>query len=105
MVEPDDLEVDFVFLGPEGVKTLTPEIIGANFLPVIKKAFEMNPEAENHLEVTLIDKEDRYLLTFRRSAQQTPHELRMAAEKELDEARGKIHRDYAATVYALLGHP
>lgn len=107
VVEPDEFEVDIVSLGPEGVKTLTPEFIGANFLPVIKEAFEMNPEAENYLEFTLIDKEDhqRYLLTFCRSAQQTPHELRMLAEQELDDARSKIHREYAASIYGLLGQP
>jgi hypothetical protein len=107
LVEPDEFEVDIVALGPEGVKTLTPEFIGANFLPVIKEAFAKNPEAENYLEFTLIDKEDhhRYLLTFCRSAQQTPHEMRMLAEQELTEARGKIHRDYATAIYALLGHP
>jgi hypothetical protein len=40
----------------------------------------------------------RYLLTFCRSAGQTPHELRMAAEKALTEARGRIHREYAAAL-------
>lgn len=107
LVEADEYEVDIVSLGPEGVKTLTPEFIGSNFLPVIKEAFEQNPEAENYLEFTLIDKEDhhRYLLTFCRSAEQTPHELRMLAEQELTEARGKIHREYAAAIYTLLGHP
>lgn len=106
-VKPDEFDVDVLAMGPEGIQTLTPEIIGANFLPVIKAAFEQNPEAENYLEFTLIDQEDRqrYLLTFCRSAQQTPHELRMRAEQELEDARGKIHRDYAATIYALLGHP
>lgn len=104
-VEPGEFDVDVVSLGPEGIKTLTPDVIGENFLPVIKEAFELNPEAENYLEFTLIDKEDRhrYLLTFCRSAQQTPHELRMLAEQELTEARGKIQRDYAAAIYALLG--
>jgi hypothetical protein len=106
-VEPDEFDVDVLAMGPEGIQTLTPDIIGANFLPVIKAAFEQNPEAENYLEFTLIDQEDRhrYLLTFCRSAQQTPHELRMRAEQELEDARGKIHREYAATIYALLGHP
>lgn len=105
-VAPDEFDVDVLTMGPEGVQTLTPEIIGANFLPVIKEAFEKNPEAENYLEFTLIDKEDhhRYLLTFCRSAQQTPHELRMAAEQKLEDARGKIHGEYAAAIYALLGH-
>ncbi|ACL42030.1 hypothetical protein Achl_4079 (plasmid) [Pseudarthrobacter chlorophenolicus A6] len=104
--EPSDDDVDIVALGPEGVKTLTPEIIGSNFLPVIKAAFEKNPDAANYLEFTLIDPEDhhRYLLTFCRSAQQTPHELRLKAEQELTEARAKIHREYAATIYGLIGH-
>lgn len=107
LVEPGEFEVDIVSLGPEGIQTLTPEVIGANFLPVIKEAFEQNPEAENYLEFTLIDKEDRqrYLLTFCRSAQQTPHEMRMLAEQELNDARAKIQREYAAAIYALIGHP
>jgi hypothetical protein len=106
-IEPGEFEVDIVALGPEGVKTLTPEFIGSNFLPVIKEAFEQNPEAENYLEFTLIDKEDhqRYLLTFCKSKYQTPHELRMKAEQELADARSQIHREYAATIYALLGQP
>lgn len=106
-VEPDDGDLDIMALGPEGVQTLTPEIIGSNFLPVIKAAFEQNPAAANYLEFTLNDKEDhqRYLLTFCRSALQTPHELRMLAEQELTDARGRIHREYAATIYALLGQP
>jgi hypothetical protein len=105
-VESDEFDLDILALGPEGVKTLTPEFIGSNFLPVIKAAFEQNPEAENYLEFTLNDPEDhqRYLLTFCRSAQQTPHELRMRAEQALVEARAKIHREYSATIYALLGH-
>jgi hypothetical protein len=107
LVEPDEFEVDVVSLGPEGITTMTPDFIGESFLPVIKEAFEQNPEAENYLEFPLIDREDhhRYLLTFCRSAQQTPHELRMLAEQELEDARGKIHREYASTIYALLGHP
>lgn len=79
--------------------------MGSNFLPVIKAAFEQNPEAANYLEFTLIDPEGRYrnLLTFCRSAQQTPHELRMKAEQELTEARANIHREFAAAIYGLLG--
>ncbi|MBG0738934.1 hypothetical protein IV500_05790 [Paeniglutamicibacter antarcticus] len=105
-VEPDESDLDVLALGPEGIKTLTPESVGSNFLPVIKAAFEANPDAENYLEFTLIDKEnhERYLLTFCRSAQQTPHELRMLAEQELTQARATIHREYSAAVYGLLGH-
>jgi hypothetical protein len=38
--------VDILALGPGGFQTLTRGIIGANFLPVIRAAFEQNPEAE-----------------------------------------------------------
>lgn len=106
-VEPGEDDLDIIALGPEGIQTVTPEIIGSSFLPVIKAAFEKNPDAANYLEFTLNDKEDhqRYLLTFCRSAQQTPHELRMKAEQELTEARAKIHREYGAAICGLLGHP
>ncbi|MET4144271.1 hypothetical protein [Arthrobacter sp. UYCo732] len=106
-VEPSGEDLDIIALGPEGVRTLTPEFIADSFLPVIKAAFEMNPEAENYLEFTLIDKEDhhRYLLTFCKSAHQTPHELRKLAEQDLADARGVIHRQYAAAIYGLLGQP
>lgn len=104
-LEPSDDDLDIISLGPEGIKTLTPEFIGSNFLPVIKAAFEQNPDAANYLEFTLIDSEDhhRYLLTFCRSAQQTPHDLRLKAEQALEEARGRIHRQYAAAIYDLVG--
>lgn len=106
-VEPGDDDLDIMALGPEGVQTITPEIIGASFLPVIKAAFERNPDAANYLEFTLLDPEGRhrYLLTFCRSAQQTPHELRLKAEQELTEARAKIQREYAASIYAMIGKP
>jgi hypothetical protein len=46
LIEPDEFDVDILALGPGGFQTLTLEIIGANFLPVIGAAFEQNPEAE-----------------------------------------------------------
>ena len=104
-VEPDTEDLDVLALGPEGVKTLTPELIADSFIPVIKAAFEQNSDALNYLEFTLRDSEhgNRYLLTFCRSAGQTPHELRMLAERKLEQARAGIHREYAEAVYGLLG--
>ena len=104
-VEPGTEDLDVLALGPEGVKTLTPELIADSFVPVIKAAFEQNPDAANYLEFTLRDSEhgNRYLLTFCRSAGQTPHELRMLAERKLEQARAGIHREYAEAVYGLLG--
>jgi hypothetical protein len=46
LIEPDEFDVDILALGPGGFQTLTRGIIGANFLPVIRAAFEQNPEAE-----------------------------------------------------------
>lgn len=106
-IEPDEHDLDILALGPEGVRTLTPAFVADSFLPVIKEAFEQNPDAENYLEFTLNDRAEhkRYLMTFCQSPQQTPHDLRMLAEKELAEARGNIHRQYAGAIYALIGHP
>lgn len=51
-VEPGDDDLDIMALGPEEVETLTPEIIGTSFLPVVKAAFERNPDAANYLDFT-----------------------------------------------------
>lgn len=102
-VEPGDGDVEITAIGPEGVSMLTPVEVAANLLPVIKNAFEEFPDAENYLEMPIHDVSDghRYLLTFCRSKQQTPHELRMKAETELAESRGRIHREYAAAAWGV----
>lgn len=90
-VEPADDDLEILGLCPEGLRTLTPEVIASNFLPVLKAAFEQNPDAANYLEFPLTDPEDsqRYLLTFCRSADQTPHDLKMKSEDELPKAAEK----------------
>jgi hypothetical protein len=90
-LEPENVDLDLMALGPKGVEMLTPEIIGSNFLAVIKSAFERNPDAANYLEFTLNDPQGhhRYLLTFLPFRSADLHELRLPAEKELTAARGK----------------
>jgi hypothetical protein len=105
--EPGDGDVDITALGPEGVSMLTPLEVAANLLPVIKTTFAGFPDAENYLEMPIHDPSDgnRYLLTFCRSRWQTPHELRMKAEKDLADARGRIHREYAAAAWGVRTAP
>ncbi|HEX9088891.1 MAG TPA: hypothetical protein VF867_15340 [Arthrobacter sp.] len=106
-VEPATDGIDIIGLGPEGVSMLTPSQVAANLLPVIKTAFEEFPDAENYLEMPIIDPEThhRYVLTFARSKEQTPHALRMVAEAALvtarDETRNEAHRTYAAALWGL----
>lgn len=106
-VEAGPEDADVIALGPEGASVLTPTDVAANLLPVIKTAFEEFPDAANYLEMPVFDPEDghRYLLTFCRSAAQTPHELRVKAEKALEEARASIHRDYAAAAWGVRAQP
>lgn len=107
-VEPGDEDVDVLALGPDGfVSVLTPLEVAANLLPAIKAEFEKFPDAENYLEMPIHDPSDgsRYLLTFCRSKQQTPHELRMKAEQDLTDARGRIHREYAAAAWGVRTAP
>lgn len=103
LIEPAEDDLEITSLGPEGVKALTPESIATNLVPVIRAAFEEFPDAENYLEMPLKDPADghRYLLTFCRSAAQTPHELRLAAEADLVKARAVIHGEYAAALASL----
>lgn len=100
-------DVDITGLGPDGVSVLTPVEVAANLLPAIKAAFEEFPDAENYLEIPIYDPADgtRYILNFARSKDQTPHELRMAAERELADARGRTHRQYAAAVWGVRTQP
>jgi hypothetical protein len=104
-VDPVGIEVSS--LGPEGAAVITPVEIAANLLPTIQAAFEKFPDAENYLEMPVHDRSDghRYLLTFARSKDQTPHELRVRAERELADARGRIHRQYAAALWRLRIQP
>ncbi|GAB3283626.1 hypothetical protein GCM10027449_26830 [Sinomonas notoginsengisoli] len=105
--DPDEDDLQVTGLGPDGATVITPQEIAAAFVPAVKAAFEEFPDAENYLEMPLRDPEDghRYLLTFCRSAEQTPHELRMAAEQNLERAREDAHRDAVQAVQGLLRRP
>jgi hypothetical protein len=104
-VEPAKGDVAIQELGPEGVSLVTPAALAASLLPILKASFQKNPDAANYLETTVTDPDDcnRYVLVSARSAQQTPHELRMTAEKRLATARQDAHRAKADFVYKLLG--
>jgi hypothetical protein len=93
-VELAEGDVAIQELGPEGVSLVTPAALAASLLPILKASFQENPDAANYLETTVTDPDDynRYVLIFAPSAQQTPHELRMTAEKRLATARQDAHR-------------
>ena len=104
--EPDgDLEI--TRLGGDGVGVLTPQDVAANLLPVIEQAFEEFPDAENYLEIPVRNPANghRYILTFARSASQTPHELRMAAEVKLEKAYADCSAAELRAVQRLLEQP
>lgn len=67
-------------------------------LPILKASFQENADAANCLETRVTDPEDynRYAMIFARSAQHTPHELRMRAEQKLTTALQDAHRANAA---------
>lgn len=107
LVTATEDDVEITGLGPDGVSVLTPTDVAANLLPAIKAAFEEFPDAENYLEIPVYDPADgaRYVLTFARSKAQTPHELRVRAERDLADARAAIHRQYASAVWGIKTRP
>ncbi|MCC3292521.1 hypothetical protein [Arthrobacter sp. zg-Y1110] len=108
ILEPEpDGDVQVTSMGPAGVSVLTPADVAANLLPVIEQAFEEFPEAENYLEMPVRDPKSghRYLLTFCRSAGQTPHELRSIAEAKLEKAYGDCSDAQIREVHRLLEQP
>lgn len=80
------LDVKVTDIGSGGVGFTTPKEIADLCLPLVKGMFEDFPEAENYLEMRCNDAAtgDMYVLSFARSARQTPGELRRAAEAKHD---------------------
>lgn len=109
MVTPPDAEgePDVYGLGPEGIRVATPVEVAEALLPVLQTAFEENPGAQNYLEMPIRDGESghTYLLTFCRSAGQTPHELRAAAEEKLQTTRSEISESHMRALNRLLLMP
>lgn len=95
-VEPDEATngVDVIRTGPDGLGLSITRQLANDYVIAARETFAENPGAVNYVEHTVIDAKthDRYVLTFARSPKQTPHELRMAADREADQAR----RDSAA---------
>jgi hypothetical protein len=103
--KPEESDVLIHELGPQGVSLATPAEFAKALLPVLKGSFQENPDAENYLETTVTDRDDysRYVMIFARSERQTPHELRMSAEKKLATALQDAHRANGEAVFKLLG--
>jgi hypothetical protein len=95
IVEPGTDDVDVLELGPQGISISRPQQMSAMMLQVLIESFAENPDAVNYLENKVRDPAtgNEYVLIFARSAGQTPHELRMAAEARLEAARAEVHRE------------
>lgn len=105
--EPEGEDLDITRLGPSGVSMANPVWLAASLLAVMKASFGENPDAVNYLETTVFDPDNgsRYVMIFARSAFQTPHELRMTAEKNLATARQDAQAVNTAAVQRLLRAP
>lgn len=89
--------------GPDGISVAPPEVLAAAMLDGARAAFSEYPDAENYLESVVIDREEnkRYVMIFARSKEQTPHELRMAAEQKLTTARADVADSFIRKVQVL----
>ncbi|WUT94725.1 hypothetical protein SUAREZ_77 [Mycobacterium phage Suarez] len=74
-------------LSPDGVGIAPEEWLTKTWAHIARQMFEQNPAAANYTESTVFDAEtgQRYVFWCARSEGQTPHELRMAAEKRAEE--------------------
>lgn len=99
-VEPGEEDLDITELGPAGISVRRPEHLSAMMLEILLASFEEHPDAMNYLENEVIDPKtgNRYILTFARSAQQTPDALRRAAEQRLETARSDVRRELIQSV-------
>lgn len=82
--------LEMIRLDPTGLTLGTPPELAATLARMAAETLGENPDAENYLEWTFHvpgDDDCRYVLTFARSTEQTPHELRLAAEKTLKAAQ------------------
>lgn len=85
-------DFDVTEAGPQGFAWAMPEHVADMCREVIETAFKDNPDAANYLEwvVKSSDGTGRYVLTFCRSKNQTPHALRTSAETKLAAAEARI---------------
>ena len=106
-VDPGEDDVDVLELGPQGVALRRPEELSAMMLQILRAGFEEHPDAVNYLENKVYDPttHEEFVLIFARSKAQTPHELRMAAEKKLESAQANVHREVMELLLDLRSSP
>lgn len=82
-------DVDVLSAGPGNLGLSLARKIADEYVVAARETFKENPAGTNYVEHTVIDREtyQRYVLIFAHSPEQTPHELRMAAERALEDAR------------------
>lgn len=105
VVAPGPDDVDLLELGPGNIAVRRPEQLSAMMLEIMQAGFEEHPDAVNYLENHVQDPKTgkEYVLIFARSAGQTPHELRMAAEARADAVHATVHREVVEQLMALQG--
>lgn len=83
-------------LDPSGISFSTPKELAAAMTAVMEEAFaEFEPDNYVETEVSVPASEGgwrRYAMIFARSHEQSPHELRQAAEAKLAETEAEIER-------------
>lgn len=91
-VPEDESGSQLLALDGDGVRISTPEHLAVVAREVMTQAFDDYPDAVNYLEQRVWDRDTQkgYVMTFQRAEGKTPHELRQAAERELEDARRKI---------------
>ena len=98
-VDPGEIDLTVTDIGSGGVGFSLPKHIAELCLPIVKASFAEFPEAENYLEMKVFDSPtgDRYVLSFARSARQTPGELRRVAEQKHDRLLAELAAAAAAS--------
>lgn len=87
---PTDVDLpDVLEFWPNGMNTSVSRLIADQLVVAARESFTENPDALNYTETLVTDRESgaRYVMIFARSPQQTPHALRMAAERALGDAQ------------------
>lgn len=90
----EGLPVEVLRLDPSGLSLTTPRDIAVLLATVMEEAFAEN-EPENYLEFTMEVSPTsasgrRYATAFAHSREQTPAQLRAAAERKLEEANARV---------------
>lgn len=94
--EPKDHILEAMRVDTAGIKIATPQELVAQLTTAVDAALEAEPLAVNYLEQGVVIQGRGYAISLCRSGEQTPHELRMAAERRADEAEARL-RDMEAT--------